>query len=148
MKKSKLYYKLFSFNIIIEHTQLYNFCLWNCHGLPMHITFLGKEPLWYKSQNDVLCSNMNMDVSPYILKFKFFKHTCSTMTAGIHVSLFKSKTEMIYLPKNVCLIIIHRRNTSSRYVLIISVTSKGIIMKILKNYKCSYTICMLIYFLL
>ena len=28
-----------------------------------------------------------MDVSPYILKFKFFKNTCSAMTAWIHVGL-------------------------------------------------------------
>ena len=42
-------------------------------------TVPGKVSLW---QNDVFCGNMNMDVSPYILKFKFFfKHTCFTMTA-------------------------------------------------------------------
>ena len=32
--------------------------------------------------------NMNMDVSPYILKFQFFyKNICSTMAAWIHVWL-------------------------------------------------------------
>ena len=45
-------------------------------------TLPGKVPLWQNCQNDVLCGNMNMDISPYILKFKFFyKNTCSTMTA-------------------------------------------------------------------
>ena len=61
-----------------------------------------------KCQNDVLCSNKDMDVSPCILKFKFFcKDICSTMTAWIHVGLLYSKTEMIYLPKRICLIIIY-----------------------------------------
>ena len=41
-----------------------------------------------KIQNDVLCGNMNMDVSPYLLKFKFFlKNYCSTRTASIYVGL-------------------------------------------------------------
>ena len=58
---------------------------------------------------------MNMDVSPYILKFKFFfKNTCSKMTAWIHVGLLQSKSEMI---KKVCLIIIYR-NTA--YILDVS----------------------------
>ena len=56
-----------------------------------------------------------MDVSPCILKFKFFfKNTCSAktaMTAWIHVGLLLSKSEMIYIPKQVCLIIIHRNTT-------------------------------------
>ena len=57
------------------------------------------------------CGNMNMDVSPYILKFKFFKNTCSTMGAWIQDGPFYLKSEMIYLPKQVCLIIIHRNTT-------------------------------------
>ena len=41
-----------------------------------------------KSQNDIVCANMNMDISPYILKFKFFlKSICSTMTAWIHIGV-------------------------------------------------------------
>ena len=57
-----------------------------------------------KSRNNVLCGNMNMDVSPYILKSKFFfKNTCSTMTAWNHVCLLQPKREMIYLPKKACL---------------------------------------------
>ena len=53
-----------------------------------------------------------MNVSPYILKLKFFfKNTCSTMIAWILVVLLQTKSEMIYPPKQVCLIIIHR-NTS------------------------------------
>ena len=49
-----------------------------------------------------------MDVSPYILKFKFlFKNTCSTRTAWNDVGLLEPKSEMIYLPKKICLIIIH-----------------------------------------
>ena len=51
-----------------------------------------------------------MDVSPYIFKF-FFKNTCSTMTAWIHVRLLYSKSKMIYLPKKVSLIIIHTNTT-------------------------------------
>ena len=75
-------------------------------------TLPGKVPLWQKFQNDVLCGSVNMDVSPYILKSKFFfKNTCSTMTPWIHVGLLYSKSEMIYLPKKVCLIIIHRNTT-------------------------------------
>ena len=35
-------------------------------------TLPSKVPLWRKCQNDVWCGNMNMDVSLYILKFKFF----------------------------------------------------------------------------
>ena len=50
-----------------------------------------------------------MDVSPYILKMKFFfKNTCSTMAAWIQVGALQSKSEIVYLPKKVCLIIIHR----------------------------------------
>ena len=53
-----------------------------------------------------------MDVYPYILKFKFFfKNACSTMTAWIHVGLLQSKSEMMYVPKKVCLTIIHRNLT-------------------------------------
>ena len=40
-----------------------------------------------KCQNDVLCGNMNMYVSPHILKLKFYKNTCSAMTAWIHAGL-------------------------------------------------------------
>ena len=55
---------------------------------------------------------MNMDVSPCILKFKsFFRNTYSAMTAWIHVGLLQSKSEMIYPPKKVCLIIIHINTT-------------------------------------
>ena len=68
-----------------------------------------------KCQNDVLCGNMNMDDSPYILKFKFFfKNTGSTMTAWNHVvskNLLQPKSEMVYLPKKVCLIIIQTNTT-------------------------------------
>ena len=75
-------------------------------------TLPGKVPLWQRCQNNALCRNMNVDVSPYILKFKFFfKSTCSTMAAWIPVGLLPSKSEMIYLPKEVCLIIIHRNPT-------------------------------------
>ena len=43
-------------------------------------------PTHQKCQNNVLCGNMNVDVSPYILK-RQFKTTCSTITATIHVGL-------------------------------------------------------------
>ena len=47
-------------------------------------TFPGKM----SCQNDVLCGNMNTDVSPYILKLTFFfKNTCSAMAAWIQVGL-------------------------------------------------------------
>ena len=42
-----------------------------------------------------------MDVSSYMLKFKFFENNCSTMTTWIHIGLLESKSEMMYLPKNV-----------------------------------------------
>ena len=72
-------------------------------------TFPGKVLLSQKCQNDALCGNVSIDLSPYILKFKFFfKNNCSTMTAWIHVGLLQSKKEIIYLPKKVCLIIINR----------------------------------------
>ena len=74
-------------------------------------TLSGKVPLWQKCQNDVMCGNMNMDVSPYILKFKFFENTCSTRTAWIQVGPLWSKSEMIYLPIKVCLVITHRNTT-------------------------------------
>ena len=89
--KTQLYYELFSFNLTVKYIQLYNFCLWNCpwthnaYRLAVRKAFLfqmlgdtyiftlpGKVSLWQKFQNDVLFGNMNMDVSPYILKFKFF----------------------------------------------------------------------------
>ena len=53
-----------------------------------------------------------MDVPAYIWKFKFFfKNTCSTVIAWIHVGLFWPKSEIIYLPQKVCLIIIHTNTT-------------------------------------
>ena len=63
------------------------------------------------------------------------KNTCSTMTAWNYVGLLQSKSEMIYVAKNVCLTTIHRNTT---HIL-------DIIMEILK-YVCSYTICMFVYF--
>ena len=55
---------------------------------------------------------MNVDVSPYILKFKFFlKNTCSIMTTWIHAGLLQPKGEMTYFPKKVYLIIVHRNTT-------------------------------------
>ena len=82
-----------------------------------------------------------MDFSPYILKFKFFfKNTCPTMTACIHVALLQSKSEMIYLPKKAYRILIH---TNATHILDMSCchkhSNKCIILKILK-YLCSYTI--------
>ena len=107
--KYQLYNELFSFNLTVKYIQLYNFRLWNClwtrnaYRLVVGkvilfqklldtsmFTLPGKVPLWQKCQNDFLCANMNIDmnVSPYIMKFKFFfKNTCSTMTARIHVGL-------------------------------------------------------------
>ena len=129
--KNQLYYELFSFNLTVKFIHLCNFRLWNCLwtrnafrlvvpkvflfqmlGKASIFTLPGKVPLWQKYQNDVLCGNMDMDVSPHISTFKFFfKNTCSTMTAWIHVSLLQIKIEMIYLSKQVCLIIIHRNTT-------------------------------------
>ena len=72
-------------------------------------TLSGKVP---KFQNDVLHGTMYTDVSPYILKFKlFFKNTCFTMAAWIHVGLLQSKSKMIYLPGKVRLIVIHINQT-------------------------------------
>ena len=105
--KKQLYYELFSFNLTVKYIQLYNFCLWNCVwtgntyrlivlkvfllqmlGETSIFTLSGKVPVWQKYQNDVLCGNMNMDVSPCTLKFNLFlKNVFSTMTARIHVGL-------------------------------------------------------------
>ena len=107
-KKLALLWALqFPFNCGVEHIKLDNFHLWNflwapnAYKLVALKVFLfqmleeasvfilpGKVPLWQKWQNDVLCGNMNVDVSPYILKFKFFfKNTCSRMSAWISVGL-------------------------------------------------------------
>ena len=57
-----------------------------------HIYIAWQSATLIKCQADVLCGNMNVDVSHYILKFKFFfKNTCSTMTAWIHVGLIVVK---------------------------------------------------------
>ena len=75
-------------------------------------TFPGKVPLSQKCQNDILCGNVNMAVSLCILKLNFFfKNTCATMTAWNYAGLLQSKSEMIYLLKRVCLIIIHTDTT-------------------------------------
>ena len=78
----------------------------------LHIYIARQSDTLAKRSNYVLCGNMNMEVSPYILKLKlFFKNTCSAMTGGMHVSLLQSKIEMIYLLKKVILIIIYRNTT-------------------------------------
>ena len=65
-----------------------------------------------KKSNYVLCGNMNVDVSPYVSKFKFFfKNACFTMTAWIHVSLLQSKIEMIYFRKMLAIETQHRNAT-------------------------------------
>ena len=67
-----------------------------------------KVPLWQNCQNDVLCGNMNMDVSHYISRYKFFfRNTCSAMTAWNYVCLSQPKSEIKYLPNKTCVIIIH-----------------------------------------
>ena len=103
-------------------------------------TLPGKVPLWQKCQNDVSCGNINKDVFPYILKFKFFlKTTCSTMTTWIHVGLLQSKIEMMYLPKQFSLIIIHRNNTYL-CISVISITNK-------RNHKKNTKVCMFILYM-
>ena len=106
-RTGSLYYELFSFSLTAEHIQLHNLrlsnCLWNHNACRLLIwkiflfqmlgetsifTLSGKVPLWLKCQNDVLCGNMNIDVSLYILKYKcFFKDDCSQMTACVHGGL-------------------------------------------------------------
>ena len=77
-----------------------------------HIYITRQNNTLTKIENDIFCGNMNMDISPYIMKLKFFfKNTCSTIIAWIHVGLLQSKSKRIYLPKKVCLIIIHRNTT-------------------------------------
>ena len=77
-------YELFSVNLTVKYILLYNFRLWNyqwiCNayrlvvrkgflfqmlGETSILTLPGYVPRWQKSQNDVLCGNTNMDVSPY-----------------------------------------------------------------------------------
>ena len=106
--KNQLYWELFNFSLNVEYVQLYNFRFWNClwtrnaYRLPVQTVFMfqmlgqtsivtlpGKVSLWQKCQNDVLCGNVNMDLSLYILKLQFFlKNTCSTKIAPIHVVPF------------------------------------------------------------
>ena len=63
-----------------------------------HVYIARQRATLTKSQNDVLAGNLNISTSILKLKF-FFKHTCSTMTAWIHVCLLQLKSEMIYLTK-------------------------------------------------
>ena len=77
--KNQLYYELFSFNLTVKYTQLYNFHLWNClwirniYRLVVRKVFLfqmlgetsiftlsAKVPVWQKCQNNILCGNTNM----------------------------------------------------------------------------------------
>ena len=50
---------------------------------------LGETSIFTLPAKYVLCGDMNMDVSPYKWKFKFFlfffKNTCCTMNAWIYV---------------------------------------------------------------
>ena len=105
--KNQLCYELFRFNLTVEYILLYNFRLWNCLwtrkvyrlvvwkvflfqilGETSTFTLPGKVPLWQKCQHCALCSNMNVDVSYFILKFKFFfENICSIMTAWVQVCL-------------------------------------------------------------
>ena len=64
-------------------------------------TLPGKVPYWQKCQNDVLRGNANMNVSPYILRFKFFfKYTCSTMAAWIHFGVYcRQKVKWYFFSK-------------------------------------------------
>ena len=132
MKKIDLLWALqvqFNSNLTVEHIQLYNFCLSNCLWTPNAyrlivrkvflfqmlgetsiFTWPSKVPLWQKVKM-VFCVTMNMDVSAYILKFKLLKTIRSAMTVWIHVGHLWPKSEMIYLPKKVCLIIIYRNTT-------------------------------------
>ena len=115
------------FKSTLQHIQLDNFCLWNClwiqnaHRLVAQKIFLlqifgetsiftlpVKVPLCQKNVKMMFWVPISVWISIYILKFKFlFKNNCSTRTAWNHVGLLKWKSEMIYLPKKVCLIIIH-----------------------------------------
>ena len=55
-------------------------------GKPFWQNLFGKTH--QKFQNDVLCGNMNMGVSTFILKFKFFvKNTFSITAPWIHADL-------------------------------------------------------------
>ena len=118
------------FNLTLEHIQLDNFCLWNCLRTPnayrivaqkvflfqmlgetTTFTLPGKVPLGQKCQNDVLCGNTNMDVSPYILKFwillqkYLFYNDCLESCWSIVVKKWN------YMPsKEVCLIIIQTQH--------------------------------------
>ena len=123
--KDWLCFKLFSFNLTVEYPIIiYNFCLLNClwttnaYSLVVQKVFMfqmsgetfifklpGKVPLWRKFQN-VLCGNMNMDVSLTCWILNSF----SPMTSWIHVGLLQSKSEMIYFPKKFCLMIVHTQH--------------------------------------
>ena len=118
-KLALLWVLQFQFNCRVEHIQLDNFHLWNCQWAPNAyklvalkvflfqmleeasvFTLPGKVPLWQKWQNDVLCGNMNVDVCPYILKFKFFfKNTCSTMSAEFLLVFCSQKVKWYTFPE-------------------------------------------------
>ena len=92
-------------------------------------TLPGKVPPWQKCQNDVLNGNLNMDVSPYMLKFKlFFKNTCSKMTAWTW-SIVVKKWNDIPSQKGFSNYCSNKHNTYSA----ISISNTNIIMKILKH---------------
>ena len=104
--KNQLYYELLSFNLTeiypivqlsslthpvdsqcIQVNSLKSISFPDIRG-DFHIyTARESATLTKKCQNDVLCGNMNMYVSPHILKLKFYKNTCSAMTAWIHAGL-------------------------------------------------------------
>ena len=131
-QKNQLYYELFSFSLTVKYNQLYKFRIWNClwnhnaYRLVFWKVFLfqmlgenfifalpSKVLLSQKCENDGLCGNMNRDISPFISKFKFFfKILILQWLLGFMLAIVV-KTEMIYLPEQVCLIIIYRNTTYS-----------------------------------
>ena len=107
----------------------------------------GKVPLWQKCQNYVFCGNMNADVSPYVLKFKFFfKILVPQWLLGFVLVYCSQKVKWHTFPKMFAwLYFIETKHTFYIWPAVRSISNKGIIMKILK-YAYPYTICMLIYF--
>ena len=113
----------------MEHIQLYNFRLWNCllthsaYKLLVRKVFLfqvleetyifilvDKVPLWQKCQNDVLCGNMNMDVSPtyWNLNSSLIILVLRWLLGFI---LLYCRQKLKYHPKQFWLIIIHNNTT-------------------------------------
>ena len=79
-------------------------------------TLPGKVPLWQKCQNVVLCDNMNMNVSPYILEFSSSsKILILQWLIGFMLVYCSQKVKWYTFPKGLSNLYPYKHNTYSRY---------------------------------